>query len=459
MLKGILALAMAGGAAFGGIINPNAADPSLFRVTTFAGGLNYPAGFQPLPDGSLAVQTSLNFGAAQGQLFRFTDVQNQGVADGPGTLLYQSGANGIMAGSVQVGNLYAMGNDGERVGLNGDHSISLLLPGATPASPMTAIATLQFNYPQFWEHDQVGMAVRPTPGVPGSYDLIVNIGAQGDNTATPANQLVTLTGTGFSSFPTTNLSGDSLYMITIDENGAQPLVTSIKQIATGIRNVFGMAFDPSTGDLYFADNAMDAAPPGSLQPAEPDGEPPQADELNVIPAASLGIGPAPDYGFPNCYTQYAYGGVPAAPVGSGCVQPVLAFQPVVDGSGTHELEGPTQMTFAPAGFPAGFNHGIFIGFMGEGFPTDEAGLGYFSFDTHQYIQFIQASTPGIDNVVGVTATANALFLSDPGPGNVIEISAASTPEPASGGLVLFVLTTATAFSLRRRPAPRRSARE
>ena len=79
--------------------------------------------------------------------------------------------------------------------------------------------------------------------------------------------------------------------------------------------------------------------------------PPQADELDFLAGNQLGVGPPPNYGFPNCYIQYAYGGVPGVPVGSGCVQPVVAVQPVVDASGTHELEGPTQVALAPSSFP------------------------------------------------------------------------------------------------------------
>jgi len=421
------------------ILNANAVNPALFNVTTFASGLEFPASLMPVANGNLLVETSPTYGSAPGQLLDF------GPAGGTGTVVYTSAPSGLMTGLVQVGNYYAIGNDGSRIGPTADHSITLVEPGPTPSSPMTAVATLTFNYAQPWEHDNVGMAVRPTPGIPGSYDLIVNIGAQGDNTATPADQQVSLTGTGFSSVPSQNLSGDSLYLIRIDENGAQPAVTDIQQVATGIRNVFGMAFDPATGDLYFADNGIDALPPGSTLTPAPDDEPPQADELNILSGATLGIGPPPDYGFPDCYIRYAYGGIQPVAVGSGCVQPLLAFQPITDAAGTHELEGPTSVAFAPSDFPAPFNDGIFVAFTGGESPNDEDGMAYYDFATGQYIHFIESLNGQTGSLIGLASTQNALFVTDVTTGEVYEIASA-VPEPAPSVILPAVFIVAVIAS-------------
>lgn len=419
-------------AAVATILNSNAVNPALFNVTTFASGLQFPASVMMVANGNLLVETSPTYGFAPGQLLDF------GPGGGTGTVVYNAAPSGLMTGLVQVGNYYAIGNDGSRIGTTADHSITLVAPGPTPSSPMTTVATLTLNYAQPWEHDNVGMAVRPTPGVPGSYDLILNIGAQGDNTATPAGQVVSLTGTGFSSIPSQTLSGDSLYLIRIDENGAQPAITDIQQVATGIRNVFGMAFDPATGDLYFADNGMDVLPPGSTLTPAPDGEPPQADELNVLPGAALGVGSPINYGFPDCYIRYAYGGIPPVAVGSGCVQPLVAFQPITDATGTHELEGPTSVAFAPPDFPAPFNDGIFIAFTGGESPNDEAGMAYYDFATHQYIHFIESLNGQTGSLIGLTATSNALFVTDVSTGEVYEIASA-VPEPPTAVIVALAL--------------------
>jgi glucose/arabinose dehydrogenase len=271
------------------------------------------------------------------------------------------------------------------------------------------------------------------------------VGAQGDNTATPAAAQVAITGTGFSSSFAANLSGDSLYKITIGETGAQPAVTGVTQVATGIRNVFGMTFD-SAGDLYFADNGIDELPPGSSQPMPPPGEPPQADELDFISASQLASGTPLNFGFPNCYIQYAWGSIPGVPVGTGCVQPLVAFQPVTDAAGIHQLKGVTQVALAPSTFPAGFNNGIFVGFTGDGGLNNNGGMAYYDFGTGVYTQFIESTNVG--SIIGLNSTSNALYFTDVFSGTIYELTAAPTPEPATAATA--ALTLLVVAVLRRR---------
>ena len=68
-------------------------NPNDFRITTFASGLNYPNGLARLSDGSILVATSNpngtgTFFASSGALLRFTDTNSDGVADGPGQVMY-----------------------------------------------------------------------------------------------------------------------------------------------------------------------------------------------------------------------------------------------------------------------------------------------------------------------------------------------------------------------------------
>jgi uncharacterized repeat protein (TIGR01451 family) len=407
VLRGLFLIAFLSVSSVAQILNLNALDPSLFRVTTFASGLPFPDSIQVLSDGSVTILNSRGFGQQPSSILRFTDVNQTGVADGPGTALYTSPV-GPLTGFIPIGKYYALGN-------YGDHTIKLLQPGAAPAAAMTAVASLQFNYPVNWEHDQIGMAARPVPGSPGSYDLAFNLGAEGNNTA--STRVVGLTGTGFSVFPSASLTADSLYAITIDETGAQPAASNLRAIATGIRNSFGMAFQPGTGDFYFGDNAMDTP--------LTNGEPPQADELNIIAAALFGNGSPPNFGFPTCYIQYVTG----TPIGGPCVQPLVTFQPIPDTYTGAETEGATEIAFAPPNFPSGFNNGIFIGFNGEGtgIPTDEAGLVYYDFSSGKYLHFIESNNPAIGNIIGVGASSNALFVSDFSKGIVYEI--APNPNP------------------------------
>src|SRR5881628_3673600 len=68
-------------------------NPNDFRITTFATGLNFPNGLARLSDGSILVATSNpngggTFWVSSGELLRFTDNDQNGIADGPGQLMY-----------------------------------------------------------------------------------------------------------------------------------------------------------------------------------------------------------------------------------------------------------------------------------------------------------------------------------------------------------------------------------
>ena len=71
-------------------------------------------------------------------------------------------------------------------------NLQILKPGPTPADPLTVAGTLQLSYASGWDHPTQGVAVRPTPGTPGAYDLVFNIGSQFD--AQASVQSVGLTG-------------------------------------------------------------------------------------------------------------------------------------------------------------------------------------------------------------------------------------------------------------------------
>src|SRR5262245_8566295 len=66
--------------------------PADFRITVFATNLYFPLGMARLADGSMLVGVSqgANFWSAStvGQILRLTDTNRDGIADGPGTILY-----------------------------------------------------------------------------------------------------------------------------------------------------------------------------------------------------------------------------------------------------------------------------------------------------------------------------------------------------------------------------------
>ncbi|MCU1327971.1 MAG: glucose sorbosone dehydrogenase [Bryobacterales bacterium] len=399
-------------------LNSNVFDTSQFRVTEFATDLPLPLSMMQFSDGSLGVA------AYYPGFIRFADTDFNGVADGPGSKVY--GAAGAHTSVVKAGNYYVDGNFGDYLNGHFDQQVmTILKPGNSPDSQMSVVGQLKLGFPQDWEHSQTGMATRPTPGQPGHYDLVFNVGAEGDHEASAHK--VELSG-----LISGTLDGDSLYAVTLDFTGAEPSAANLRKIASGIRNVIGMGFQPGTGDFYFVDNAIDGT--------GPDGdEPPQSDELNRIVAADFDNGVVPNFGFPNCYVGYRTG-LTIDTGGTGCVQPFFAIQPIANGTVLgSESEGPSQMAFAPNDFPAAFRNGIFIGFSGKGGTgpaNEENAVGFYDFNTNSYMHFVENSQEGVYQPIGIFTTSDSLFISDYAAGKVYQVTAAA-PEPATLLMMLF----------------------
>ena len=409
-------------------LNPLALDPSLFRITDYAA---VPGALSMLGLGG----DNVGVASYAAGILAFGDANHDGIADGAGAAIYS--APGAHTGLVQAGNFYLDGNSGPIFTSSSGQAITVLQPGAVPTALLTAVGALQFSFPSDWEHSQMGIAARPVTGQPGSFDVVFNIGSQFDHELSTGQ--VQLSG-----LAAATLDGDSLYAITLNLSGTQPTASGLRKVATGIRNVIAMGFQPGTGDFYFADNAIDGPDPLGE-------EPPQAEEINRIAAADLGVGAPLDFGYPNCYIQYRTG----AQVGSGCVPPLFAIQPLPNGTllGS-ESEGVTQLAFAPAAFPAGFNNGIFLGFAGKNFRTgsanEENAVGYYDFTTGHYVHFTENSQEGVSMPIGIMTTANALFIADFGAGNVYEVTAATAPEPGTAALISIALAVCVVTKSRSR---------
>jgi glucose/arabinose dehydrogenase len=404
-------------------------DPAEFRVTTFAAGLNFPTGMQQLGDGSVLVATSNptaggSFFSSTGALLRLRDGNGDGVADVQSDLTPVAGLPGTITTIRQAGDLlfatHATGSTPR---------ISVMRRGATAADRYTLLGSVNFNFTADWWHVTYGQAVRPTPGEPGKYDLLFNIGSR-DNVA-PSTGNPTSTGMLAATY-----NPDSIYKVTVQDNGGVVSLSNLTQLATGLRNSVGMAFHPTTGDLYFSENGIDGLVDGN--------EPHSADELNTLPATTFGLA-VPNYGFPNDYIQYRTG----VRVGSGGVQPLVAFQPIPDPFTGSESEGPNEIAFAPASFPAGLNNGVFIGFHGKsnlaGLANEENPVVFYDLATGDYFHFISNDEPNIGHPDGLLATADSLFVADLangsffgpfGTGAIYQIQV--IPEPAGMGLLALV---------------------
>ncbi len=414
------------------LVGDPSVHPADFRVTTFASGVPFPTSMQQLSDGSLLVGSSVpitTFFNSTGQLLRFVDANHDGVADGPATVL-ASGLPGGITSVRQAGNLLLVTSAGAST-----PTITVLRQGATPASPYSTVGSISLNFPANWEHLSYALATRPTPGQPGDYDVVFNVGSQGNNVSTPASNTVSTSG-----LVTAALNPDSLYKATIHDTGVSATVSNVTQLATGLRNAAGIAFAPN-GDLWFEDNGMDGGNDiyGNVAFS--------ADELNRIPAAEIGTS-IKDFGFAGNYVRYSDGAV----IGGG-TQPVVAFLPI-NGS---ESEGPNEIAFTPAAFPAGLNHGVLVGFHGQfdkignfdpntGAGNEENPVVFYNQDTNSYFHLIENTEPFIGHPDGLLSTADSVFIADMADGSVFGTAStgaiyqiSAVPEPG-GAVLAFALT-------------------
>jgi glucose/arabinose dehydrogenase len=373
-------------------------NPGDFRITVFATNVYYPLGMVELADGSILVAVSQgnSFWSSIGQIVRFTDTNQDGIADGPGSVLY-SGLPGGQTSLRMCGNLIFVTGQGR------GRPISILRPGVTPEAALTLVGQININYPSGnWEHPHSALQVRPSPGQPGSCDLLFQFGSDANSTKTIRTGILSsaqITGADGT------LEGESIYMLTLTDYATNIIASKLTRLAKGLRNPAGFAFHPVTGDLYFEDNGID----GLIDPNEPL----SADELNVIPAAQVGNGAVPDFGFPTNYTVYRTGVLAG---GGGGVQPLVVFQPQPNPLTGSESEGPNDIAFAPRAFPNGLNNGIFVGFHGRfstgGITNEENPLVFVDLRNTNYFQIIGNDEPNIGHLDGLLSTDDSLFLAD-----------------------------------------------
>jgi glucose/arabinose dehydrogenase len=129
-----------------------------------------------------------------------------------------------------------------------------LRAGPSPGAPLTLVGRIIINYPGSWYHPNSALGIRKTPGQTNSYDLLFQLGSENNFAVT--THTATLTN---DSIPgaTGTLPGDSVFMLTITDHGTNVTATNLTQLASGLRNPAGFAFQPTTGDLYFQDNGID----------------------------------------------------------------------------------------------------------------------------------------------------------------------------------------------------------
>lgn len=424
-------------------------DSNDFVITEFATGLNFPGGIEVLPDGSLLVGTTngpfFNSGS-MGQLVRIADTDGDGVSDtfdnvGP------SLPGGVTA-IRRVGDLLFV------TSFSGDSTISVLQIDPVSGGPVPAVSSLgslDFDFAPGRIHATSALAVRETSQ--DSFELFFGVGSEGNEAFEgPSGNPATI-GLSSSQFQLDGGSFDasldeaSVYKITVDTSQSSPTFLGLEQVASGLRNASALEF-AANGDLYIAENGID----GLTDPTEPL----SADELNIIAAGDIG-GTVENFGFgPNpadlisspglgSYIEYRTGNQ----VGTGGIQPEVAFLPIPDPSNGAENEGAAAIAFAPANFPAGLNEGLFVPFFGEfgqaGLDNAENPLAFVDLNSsdplqgREFFHFISSEEPNIGHITALLATEDSLFVADLdstgsfldasglGQGNIYQIQAVEIP--------------------------------
>ena len=277
----------------------------------------------------------------------------------------------------------------------------VVLRAGAPGEHLRHLGTMTFAYPTEHVHKTYGIAVREGAAT-GTVEVYFNVGSRVNDASDPAPVAV-------SGLLDATVQPESIYRVTLSDDGESVRASDPTLIASGVRNGAGMAFHPRTGDLWFQDNGIDD-----------DGSEDQlsADELNVIPAEGLGQ-VVLDFGFPDDYVAVETG----VRVGSGGEPPVVAFTPI-DGS---QSEGPAEITFAPPGFPAGLDTGVFVGFHGRygqaGLDNEENPLLYVDLDERVVVPFVPNVAPDIGHLDNILATTDSLYIAD-----INRLGAVGTPD-------------------------------
>jgi len=426
-----------------------------FQSTVFASGLSFPTSMQPHAGGILVGSTQgggFYSPSSNGHLLLLTDVDHDGVSDQSLDLTPANGLPGGISSVRRAGDLLLV------LSAAGTPTINVLRNGPTPTSPFESVGKIEIGFSTSgWMHRSYALAAHPSNN--GDFDLYFNVGARGNDTSDAGNfasHHATLNSNGFvTGLSNVTIDPESIYRMTINDEGSSVSLDGLAKIAGGLRNAAGIAVHPQTNDLYFQDNGMD----GNSQ----NGHPPDLfgntayslDTLHQISESDIGVN-LPDGNFATDFFENTR----PTPSIHGDPDALTAFAPLgpfvpPDQRSLNESEGASEIAFAPDAFKSILGDGVFIGFHGQGrigAPDINAAIGneenpviFYSFDTGTYWHFIGTAEQAVGHLDGLLSTPDALFLSDIAAGSMSGPSAAGAiyriaaiPEPSVVGLFALV---------------------
>ena len=408
------------------LISSPGGSAATMNFTTFATGLSFAIGMTSLPSGNVIVGTTTrpasvsasfeNYFYGSGKVLKFADANNDGVADGPAQVIYS--AAGAVTGVASAGDFLVVSTTGAGSAAAANRQ-DLLILAPSGGGNFTSLGSLRLDMPNPYNN----MTVASAAAGGGSYYVYFHVASGTHEGAAGPDVSVTglLNGT---------VQGGSIYRITVDPSNAAVPVSGLTQIARGIRNLGGMNV-AANGDLFFTDNGWDI----NLAAVS-------ADELNRVPAASLG-GSVIDFGYASNYIDYNTG----LATGSNGLAPVVAFIP----SGGKQRIGISGSAEAPGSFPVEMQDGEFVSFHGDFYRSGVNNVlnpvVFYSRATNTYFDLVAAGQAGLGNIDSLMSTNNALFLADftsgvafqPDTGIIYRLAPASIPEPSTAVLVFVAL--------------------
>ena len=162
------------------LISSPGGSAATMNFTTFATGLSFAIGMTSLPSGNILVGTTTrpasvsasfeNYFYGSGKILKFTDANNDGVADGPSQLVFS--AAGAVTGVASAGNFLVVSTTGAgSVAAANRQDLLILAPSG--GGNYASLGSLRLDMPNLYN----SMTVASSPADGGTYFVYFHVAA------------------------------------------------------------------------------------------------------------------------------------------------------------------------------------------------------------------------------------------------------------------------------------------